>query len=143
MADQSELAQALQDVTRHAQLIMREELELARAEMTQSVTRLAKGAAVGAAAGVFVLGALIYGLHALSWLLYRVIDNGDNVWIGFAIVTGGLLVLAIIAGYVAYRFIQRGSPPTPQMAIQEAQLVRDTIQSSAAASLPEHGGTTS
>jgi hypothetical protein len=134
MAEQSELAQAIQDVTTHAQAIVREEIELAKAEVGEKVSKLAKGAAAGAAAGVFVLAGLIYFLHALAWLLYRLIDNGDNVWIGYGIVAVFLFLIAAIAGFLAYRFVKRGSPPTPQMAMQEAQLVRDTISSSTSAS---------
>ena len=130
MSDQSDLARAIQDVTLHAQTIVREEIELAKAEVSQKATKLAKGAAVGAAAGVFVLAGLIYFLHALAWLLYRLIDNGDNVWIGYGIVAVFLFLIAAIAGFLAYRFVKGGSPPTPQMAIEEAQLVRDTITSS-------------
>jgi hypothetical protein len=130
MAEQSDLARAVQDVTRHAQIIVREEIELAKAEVTTKVTKLGKGAAVGAAAGVFVLTGLIYLLHALSWLIYKLISDSDDVWLGYLIVAVALFVLAGIAGFVAYRFVKGGSPPTPQMAIKEAQLVRDTISSS-------------
>jgi uncharacterized membrane protein YqjE len=138
MSDQSDLARAIQDVTTHAQAIVREEIELAKAEVTEKATKLAKGAAVGAAAGVFVLAGLIYFLHAMAWLLYRLIDNGDNVWLGYAIVTLFLLLLAVIAGFVAWRLFKGGSPPTPQMAIEEAQLVRDTISSSTSSTTGSH-----
>ena len=68
MADQtSELAKAIQDVTRHAQVIVRDEIELAKLEVQTKVQKLAKGAAVGAAAGVFVLAGLIYFLHFAAW----------------------------------------------------------------------------
>ena len=138
MSDQSDLARAIQDVTTHAQAIVREEIELAKAEVTEKATKLAKGAAVGAAAGVFVLAGLIYFLHAIAWLLYRLIDNGDNVWIGYGIVAVFLFLIAAIAGFLAYRFVKGGSPPTPQMAIQEAQLVRDTISSSTSGTTGSH-----
>src|SRR3954470_3464514 len=121
----SELAQALQDVSARAQLIVREEIELAKLEVTTKATRLAKGAAVGAAAGVFVLGGLIYFLHFAAWGLADIL--GNDVWLGYLIVSVLLFLLAAIAGFVAYRFLKGGSPPTPQMAIEEAQLVRETI----------------
>jgi uncharacterized membrane protein YqjE len=131
MPDQtSELAQAIQDVTRHAQAIVREEIELAKAEVSAKVSKLAKGAAIGAAAGVFLLFGLVYLLHALSWLLSRVLNSQGSVWVGYAITTAILFILAALAGLVAYRLVRRGTPPTPQMAIQEAQLVRETIASS-------------
>jgi uncharacterized membrane protein YqjE len=130
MAEESDLARAIQDVTLHAQNIVREEIELAKAEVTAKATKLARGAAIGAAAGVFVLFGLIYFLHAMSWLIWQQIGGTDNFWLGFLVVAVLLFVLASIAAFVAYRFVKRGSPPTPQMAIEEAQLVRETISSS-------------
>ena len=49
---------------------MREEIALAKAEMTEKVTKLIKGAVFGIVAGVFAVFALIYLLHALSWGLW-------------------------------------------------------------------------
>jgi hypothetical protein len=129
MPEESELAQAIQDVTRHAQLIVREEIELAKAEVTEKATKLAKGVAVGVAAGVFVLAGLIYFLHALSWFIWQQIGGRDNFWIGFLVVAVLLFTLAATSGFIAYRFVKRGAPPTPQLAIKEAQLVRDTVSS--------------
>jgi uncharacterized membrane protein YqjE len=129
MADQSsELAKALQDVTTRAQLIVREEIELAKVEVQTKATKLAKGAAVGAAAGVFVLGGLIYFLHFAAWGIADIL--GNDVWLGYLIVAVLLFLLAAIAGFLAYRFVKGGTPPTPQMAIEEAQRVRETISAS-------------
>ena len=38
------------------------------------------------------------------------------------------LVLAAIAGLIAYRAVKAGSPPTPQLAIDEAKLIRETVR---------------
>jgi len=131
MADQpSEIAQAIQDVTRHAQEIVRDEIELAKLEVQTKVSKLAKGAAVGAAAGVFVLAGLIYFLHFAAWGLADLL--GDHVWLGYLIVAVLLFLLAAIAGLLAVRFFKGGSPPTPQLAIEEAQRVRETISSAQA-----------
>ena len=126
---QTDLARAVQEVTERASVLIREEVELAKAEMTAKATKLAKGAAIGAAAGVFVLAALIYFLHGLSWLSWKLVrgDGTDNFYLGFMIVTAVLVLLAAIAGFVAYRMINKGAPPTPQMAIEEAQLIRQTV----------------
>ena len=125
----SELGKAIQDVTEYSQKIIHEEIELAKAEVSAKVSKLAKGAAVGAAAGVFVLAGLIYFLHFLAWLLFKFFrnDSADNVWVGYLIVAVGLFVVAGIAGFLAFKFVKGGSPPTPQMAIDEAQKVRATI----------------
>jgi hypothetical protein len=124
----SDFAATLQEVTDRATLIVREEIELAKAEISDKLSKLAKGVAVGAAAGVFVLAGLIYILHALSWLLYKAISNdGSSVWIGYGIVGFALFLLAALAGFLAYRFVRGGAPPTPDMAIEEAQRVRQTL----------------
>jgi H+/Cl- antiporter ClcA len=132
MADQPstrELAAAVEEVTKRAQLIVREEIELAKAEVSAKVSKLAKGAAIGAAAGIFVLAALIYGLHFLSWGFYSWFFSGSSSpWLGYLVTTVLLLVLAAVAGLIAYKLVKGGSPPTPKMAIEEAQLVRKTVE---------------
>ena len=129
VADQSsDLAKATQDVTTRAQLIVREEIELAKAEVGEKVSKLARGAAIGAAAGVFVLAGLIYFLHFAAWGIADIL--GNDVWLGYLIVAVLLFLLAAVAGFLAYRFVKGGTPPTPVMAIEEAQRVRETISAS-------------
>ena len=129
MADQqtSDLGSAIQDVTQRAQLLVREEIALAKAEMTEKITGLIKGAVVGIAAGIFAVAGLIYLLHALAWLIWKLIGGRDNFYIGFLIVAAALFILGALAGFLAARFIRKGTPPTPAMAIEEAQLIRQTI----------------
>ena len=43
------------------------------------------------------------------------------------------MALGLVAGLVAMRLIKRGSPPTPQMALEEAQLIKGTLTASPAA----------
>ena len=132
MPDQSssELARAIQDVTEKAQVLAREEIALAKAEMTDKVTKLIKGAVFGIVAGVFAVFALIYLLHSLSWGLWDLIGGGAGPWLGFLITGLLILVLGAIAGVIALRFIKKGSPPMPQMAIEEAQLIKGTLTAS-------------
>jgi hypothetical protein len=135
MSDQtpSELGQAIQEVTEKAQLIVREEIELAKAEMTDKVTKLLKGAVVGIAAGIFLVFGLIYLLHSFSWLIWDLIGSSSNFWIGFMIVALLLFLLGGLAGFLAARFFKKGAPPTPEMAIEEAQLIKETVTAKPAA----------
>ena len=129
----SELARAVQDVTERAQIIIREEIELATAEITTKATKLAKGAAIGAAAGVFFLFGLIYFLHGMSWFAFDMFrdigdeEAADNFWLGFFAVAGLIFVLGVIAGLIAAKLVKKGAPPTPKMAMEEAQLIRQTV----------------
>jgi hypothetical protein len=124
------IAAAIQEVSDRAQILVREEIELAKAEVAEKVSKLAKGAAVGAAAGVFVLAALILLLHGLSWLVWDLAFHGTNYFWGFLIVAGGLLLLGGLAGFLAARAFKGGTPPKPEMAIEEAKLIRETVTSS-------------
>ena len=139
----SELAHAIQEVSERASLLVREEIELAKAEMTEKVTKLLKGAVVGLVAGIFAVAALIYLIHSLSWGIFALISDDINfVWLGFLIAAGILLVLGGLAGFLALRFVKGGSPPTPAMAIEEAQLIKQTVQSSRPAKPIGAGGRT-
>jgi uncharacterized membrane protein YqjE len=127
--DTSELAQAIQDVTDKASLLVREEIELAKTEVIENVTKLIKGAVVGIVAGIFLVFGLIYLLNAAAWGIWEVI-GGQGPWAGFLIVAVALFLLGALGGFVAARFIKRGAPPTPQMAIEEGKLIKETVTSS-------------
>ena len=126
----SEFGSALQEVTELSQKIIHEEIELAKAEVSEKVSKLAKGAAIGAAAGVFLFFALIYVLNSLAWLIWQQSGTSNSYWLGFAVVALILVLLAGLAGFLAFKLVKGGAPPTPQMAIDEAQKVRQTISDS-------------
>jgi uncharacterized membrane protein YqjE len=114
-------------ISLNASALIREEIELAKAEMEIKVKRLVRGAVVGFAAGFFLLLSAIYAFHALAWGLNDIF-NEPFAWLGFLIVTVLLVVLAAIAGFIAYRSIQAGAPPTPDMAIEEAKRTREALE---------------
>ena len=123
--DTSELGKAIQEVSEKASLLVREEIALAKAELTQKLTGLARGAAIGAAAGVFAVFSLIYFFHFVALALDALF--GVDPWVGYLIVFGVLILLAVVAGFIAARLFRKGTPPTPQMAIEEAQLIKATL----------------
>lgn len=123
-ADRS-LADIVGDISSQASQIVREEVELAKAELQVKFARLARGAAAGAAAGFFAFFALIFLLHALAWGLSVAIGN---FWSGFLITGGLLLIGAGVAGYLAFRFVKRAMPPVPELAIDEAKRTRAALE---------------
>lgn len=123
-----QISAAIQEISDRAQVLVREEIELAKAEITVKATKLAKGGAIGAAALVFVLGALILILHGFAWLIWWALPiGGDLIFVGFFIEAVILLIIAAIAGYVASRLFKAGAPPTPDLAIEEAQRIKETV----------------
>ncbi len=107
--------------------LIREEIELAKAEVGRKATTLLKGVIAVAAGAVFGVFAIFIGLEALAWGLNAVLVPGaGSIWEGFAIVFGILAVLAILAFVIASRLLRRG-PPVPTMAIEEAKQIRETV----------------
>jgi uncharacterized membrane protein YqjE len=122
------IAAAVTEVSERAQVLVREEIELAKTEVTEKVTRLIRGAIVGVAAGVFVVMALVFALVGCAWLLYYYLpgNNFTYFW-GFFAMAVILLVLGVLAGLLAAKAVKRGAPPVPSMAIEEAQKIRETV----------------
>jgi hypothetical protein len=129
--DAKGIAAAITEVSERATLLVREEIELAKAEVAEKATRLAKGAVVGVAAGIFFITALFFVLVGCAWLLYYYLPIGNQFtyfW-GFFAMALILVILGLIAGLIAARAVKRGAPPTPDMAIEEARRIRDTVSS--------------
>jgi uncharacterized membrane protein YqjE len=124
------IAKAIDEVSQRAVLLVHEEIELAKAEVTEKLTRLVKGAAVGIVAGVFVLFGLFLLLDGFAWLAYWAIPfpEGTFFW-GFFVVAAVLFLLGALAGFIASRALKSGSPPMPAMAIDEAKRIRETVTS--------------
>jgi tetrahydromethanopterin S-methyltransferase subunit G len=128
--DGQSIAAAVQEISDRATTIIREEIELAKAEVQQKVNRLIKGLVIGTAAGIFIGTALLFVLHGLSWLAwFEFFGPGEYFW-GFFLVAGALLILGGLAGWLAAKLFRSGSPPTPDLAIDEAKRIRETVEES-------------
>jgi uncharacterized membrane protein YqjE len=124
---------AVAEISDRATLLIREEIELAKAEVTEKVTKLIKGAVVAIGAGVFAVFGLLFLLHGLSWLFAEYVFSRAT-W-GFFVTAGILFLLGAIAGFLAVRWLRSGAPPTPDMAIDEAQRIRATLTGESGAQL--------
>ena len=123
------IAQAIQEVSERASLLVREEIELAKVEVTEKITKLIKGAVVGIVAGIFAVFGLVFLLHGLAWLAwFELFPDWQFFW-GFFVVAAVLFLLGALAGYIASRALKSGAPPVPVMAIDEAKRIRETVQS--------------
>src|SRR3954470_16126768 len=113
------IAEAVNEISERASLLIREEIELAKAEVAEKLSRLAKGAAVGGAAAVFAIFGVVLFFQGLAWFTWWAIPSlpDKGYFWGFFIVAAALFILGGIAGMVAARFFKSGSPPVPAMAI--------------------------
>lgn len=120
-------AQTVTEVSERMTLLVREEIELAKAEMTTKLTSIAHGAAAVAAGAVFGVFAVVFLLLTLAWGLNSLISS---IWLGFLIVLVILVLLTVGAFLFARRLLTVGSP-APTMAIEEARLIKETVSSKA------------
>ena len=105
-------------------VLVREEVELAKAEVVTKVSSIARGAAAVAVGAVFGVFALIFVLLTIAWAIN---EATGHLWLGFAIVMVLLLALTAGAFLFAWRKLKVGAP-TPKMAIDEAKKIRATIK---------------
>jgi uncharacterized small protein (DUF1192 family) len=117
------LGAAVSEVSEKLALLVREEIELAKAEVTTKVSSIARGAAAVAVGAVFGVFALIFGLETIAW---AVAQATSDEWLGFAVVFVALLALTVFAFLFAWRKLKVGAPK-PTMAIDEAKKIRATV----------------
>jgi uncharacterized small protein (DUF1192 family) len=125
--NEESFAAAVSEVSERVSVLIRDEIELAKAEVSRKASSMARGAAAVAVGAVFGVFALIFGLETLaSWLN----DVLGSLWLGFLIVFGVLLALTVGAFMFAWRKLKVGAP-TPTMAIDEAKKIRETVSKKA------------
>jgi uncharacterized membrane protein YqjE len=111
------IGELLKELSNQTTTLVRQELELAKAEMTE------KGKQAGLGAGMFG-GAGLVGLLALGALttcLIAALATGVDLWLAALIVA---LVYAAIAGVLALagkRKAQEVTPPAPEQAIESTK----------------------
>jgi uncharacterized membrane protein YqjE len=118
---------ALSDVSDRVQTLVREEIELAKAELSAKAKKAVTGAVVGISAGIFAVFGLLLLLEGLAWLAWFELFPDNQFFWGFFLVAALLFLVGAIAGFLAARAIKRAIPPAPRMAIDEAKLIRETM----------------
>ena len=126
------LVQTVTEISDRMTNLVRDEIELAKAEVTRKAMSLLRGTAAVAAGAVFGVFAIVMGLEAAAWALNAILVPGaGSIWEGFLIVFGVLALLALGAFMIAWRALKSGAPPTPTMAIDEAKRIRETVTAKA------------
>ena len=77
-ASTQNIAQAIQEVSDRAQILVREEIELAKAEVTAKISTLVRGAVIGIVGGIFAVVGLLFLLHGFAWLAYYLLPVPDQ-----------------------------------------------------------------
>ena len=124
-SDQS-VGELVSDAAARTSTLVREEIELAKTEISEKVNELVRGSVVAIVAGVFLFFALILIMEGVAWLLNDLVF--DNFWLGFFVEAALFIVIGAIAVLIAVRAFKKGAPPTPDPAIEEAKLTRERLE---------------
>ena len=114
------IGELVKDLASQTSTLVRQEIKLAQAEMTE------KGKKAGLGAGMFG-GAGVFGLVALgtfSAVLIAALAKAMDVWLAALIVTVLWLALAAVLGMAGKNALQKATPPAPQT----VETVKEDIQ---------------
>ncbi len=111
------VGELLKELSNQTTTLVKQELELAKAEMAE------KGKQAGLGAGMFG-GAGIVGLLALGSLttcLIAALDTGMELWLAALIVTVVYAAIAGVLALVGKQKTQAATPPAPEQAIDSTK----------------------
>ena len=116
MADEREqpVGELFKQLSEETSTLMRQELALARAELTQKGKEAGKGAGLFGGAGV----AGLMALGAFTAFVILLLDKGMATWLAALIVA---VVYGAVAGVLAMRGrerVQQATPPTPEQTVE-------------------------
>lgn len=112
------------DTTAHLSTIVRDEIALAKAEVSVDVKRVGKGSGFLAVAAVTAVFALIFLLHSLAWGINAL---GLQAWAGYAIVFGLLVLFALIFALLGKRALGKVQGK-PERTIATTKETIDTLK---------------
>ena len=114
------IGELVKDLASQTSTLVRQEIQLAQAEVTQKGKVAGKGAGLLAGAAVFgllALGALTAGLIAL-------LDKAMATWVAALIVMALWAIVALVLAKAGQKSLQRATPPAPQT----VETVKEDIQ---------------
>jgi uncharacterized membrane protein YqjE len=118
------LGATVKSVSERASSLVRLELELAALELKRKVASIAVGIGLALTAAVLLVFALGFGLATIA----AGIATAVAWWLALLIVTVGIVLVAGLLGWLGMRSIQKGTPPVPEQAIEEAKLTTEALK---------------
>jgi membrane protein len=121
------LGELVQDLSKQTSTLIRQEMRLAQAELTEKGKHASKGAGMFGGAGVIAL----YGVGALIAAAILGLATVLEPWIAAAAVGVGLLLIAGILALTGKKEIEEATPPRPELAVESVQRDVDTVKARA------------
>jgi hypothetical protein len=117
------VGQLISEVSGDLSILMRQELELAKAEVKAEVTKTGKGAGMLGGAGFAGYMVLLFLSISLWWALANVMDQG---WSALIVAVAWAVIGAIL--FVAGRSTLRSVNPRPERTVDTVKQVPDALK---------------
>jgi hypothetical protein len=121
------LGELVQDLSRQTSTLIRQEMRLAQAELTEKGRHAGRGAGMFGGAGVVAL----YGVGALVGAAILGLATVLEPWIAAAAIGVALLLVAGILALTGKKELDEAGPPKPELAIESVQRDIDTVKARA------------
>jgi Putative Actinobacterial Holin-X, holin superfamily III len=118
------LGAAAKAVSERISSIVRLEIQLALNELKRKVVALGLGIGMLVGAGIFLLFMLGFAFATLAAVLATFLST----WLALLIVTGILLAIGGLLGFLGIAAVSKGTPPVPTQAIEEARLTTEALK---------------
>jgi uncharacterized membrane protein YqjE len=114
------IGELVKDLASQTSTLVRQEIKLAQAEVTEKGKVAGKGAGMLAGAAV----AALLGLGALTTVLIVALDGALPLWLAALIITVLWLIVAAVLANAGKKALQASTPPAPQT----VETVKEDIQ---------------
>lgn len=111
--ENASVSELIQQLSEQASRLARQEVELAKAEMTSKGKRLGIGAGAFGGAGLMAL----FGLGALTATVILLLATAVTAWLAALIVTAVYLAIAGVLALVGKSKVESATPPVPERAV--------------------------
>jgi membrane protein len=121
------LGELVQDLSRQTSTLIRQEMRLAQAELTEKGRHASKGAGMFGGAGAVAL----YGVGALVAAAILGLATLLEPWIAAAAVGVALLLVAGVLALTGKKELDEAGPPKPELALESVQRDVETVKARA------------
>jgi uncharacterized membrane protein YqjE len=102
----------LRDLSAHTTTLVKQEMELAKAELQEKGKQAGLGAGMFGGAGLFGLGAFA----ALTACLIAALDQAMEIWLAALVVAVAYAVIAAVLAITGKQKVKQAVPPVPEQA---------------------------
>src|SRR5215204_3201703 len=121
------LGELVQDLSRQTSTLIRQEMRLAQAELTEKGRHASKGAGMFGGAGLVAL----YGVGALIAAAVLGLATVLEPWIAAAATGAGLLLIAGMLALTGKKELDEAGPPKPEQTLDSVQRDIETVKARA------------